>query len=170
VQVPIAIALGFDKPVPGLMDRTPRPLSQPVRSVEQWVRAVGRGVHMAVATLWVRDVFEGWTNALVATTMSLTVLSLLNVALGLSSRSETHTVFTREMVTDRRQLTLYGMCLLFIVLATELGFLQRVLGTTELTGGQWLVCLAFAAALVVIEEIDKFVARRRERTEREALT
>ena len=30
VQVPIAIALGFDKPSPGLMARKPRPLSQPV--------------------------------------------------------------------------------------------------------------------------------------------
>src|SRR5215213_9807430 len=32
VQVPIAIALGFDKPEPGLMERKPRPLSQPVLS------------------------------------------------------------------------------------------------------------------------------------------
>ena len=30
VQVPIAIALGFDKPSPGLMERKPRPLKQPV--------------------------------------------------------------------------------------------------------------------------------------------
>jgi Ca2+-transporting ATPase len=71
-------------------------------------------------------------------------------------------VFSRDVVTDRRQLTMYGMSLLFIILATELGFLQRILGTTDLTGGQWLVCIGFAAALVAIEEIDKFVARRRE--------
>ena len=32
VQVPIALALGFDKPSEGLMDRKPRPLSQPVLS------------------------------------------------------------------------------------------------------------------------------------------
>ena len=36
VQVPIAIALGFDKPVAGLMERKPRPLSQPVLSRSQW--------------------------------------------------------------------------------------------------------------------------------------
>ena len=41
VQVPIAIALGFDKPLPGLMDRKPRPLAEPVLNVPQWVRAVG---------------------------------------------------------------------------------------------------------------------------------
>ena len=41
VQVPIAIALGFDKPLPGLMDRKPRPLAEPVLNGPQWVRAVG---------------------------------------------------------------------------------------------------------------------------------
>ena len=48
VQVPIAIALGFDKPLPGLMDRKPRPLSEPVLNTPQWVRAVVLGLLMAV--------------------------------------------------------------------------------------------------------------------------
>ncbi len=43
VQVPIAMALGFDKPSPGLMERKPRPLSQPVLSRSQWVRLVFTG-------------------------------------------------------------------------------------------------------------------------------
>ena len=142
VQVPIAIALGFDKPLPGLMDRKPRPLAQPVLDVPQWVRAVGLGVLMSVATLWVRDAFEGWADALVATTMAVTVFSLMNVALGLSARSQTRTVFSRDIVSDRRQLTLYGGTLVAIILATELDVLNRILDTTSLTGGQWLVCLA----------------------------
>ena len=40
VQVPIAIALGFDEPSPGLMKRKPRPLSQPVLSRSQWMHIV----------------------------------------------------------------------------------------------------------------------------------
>ena len=43
VQVPIAMALGFDKPSPGLMERKPRPLSQPVLSRSQWVRLIFTG-------------------------------------------------------------------------------------------------------------------------------
>jgi Ca2+-transporting ATPase len=117
---------------------------------------------MAVATLWVRDAFEGWTDALVATSMAVTVFSLLNVALGLSARSQTRTLFTRDLVSDRRQLTLYGGTLLAIILATELSVLQRILGTTSLTGGQWLVCLLLAASLIVVEEITKLVLRHRE--------
>ena len=108
-----------------------------------------------------RDAFEGWADALVATTMAVTVFSLMNVAIGLSARSETRTVFSRDLVSDRRQLTLYGGTLLAIVLATELDVLQRILDTTSLTGGQWLVCLLLAAALIAVEEIIKFVLRRR---------
>jgi len=161
VQVPIAIALGFDKPLPGLMDRKPRPLAEPVLDVPQWVRAVGFGVLMAVATLWVRDVFEDWASAAVATTMAVTVFSLLNVALGLSARSETRTMFSRDIVADRRQLTLYGGTLVAIVLATQLGILNRILDTVPLTGGQWLVCLGLGAGLLAIEEIVKAVMRSR---------
>jgi P-type Ca2+ transporter type 2C len=164
VQVPIAIALGFDKPLPGLMDRKPRPLAQPVLDVPQWVRAVALGVLMAAATLWVRDVFEEWATALVATTMAVTVFSLMNVATGMSARSQTRTLFTRDIVSDRRQLTLYGGTIVAIVLATELDILNRVLGTTSLTGGQWLVCLLLAAGLILVEEITKLFLRRQEST------
>jgi Ca2+-transporting ATPase len=161
VQVPIAIALGFDKPLPGLMARKPRPLDEPVLDTMQWVRAVGLGVLMSVGTLWVRDAFEGWTNPLVAASMAVTVFSLMNVAIGLSARSQTRTLFTRDLVSDRRQLMLYGGTLVAIILATELSFLQRILDTTSLTGGQWLVCLLLAAGLIVVEEITKLVLRRR---------
>ena len=47
-------------------------------------------------------------------------------------------------MSDRRQLTLYGGTILAIILATELGVLNRILDTTPLTGGQWLVCLLLA--------------------------
>jgi Ca2+-transporting ATPase len=162
VQVPIAIALGFDKPLPGLMDRKPRPLSEPVLNVRQWVRAVALGLLIAAATLWVRDTFDAWASALVASTMAVTVFSLMNVAAGLSARSQTRTVFSRDIVSDRRQLTLYGGTLLAIILATELDVLNRILDTTSLTGGQWLVCLALAGVLIAVEEITKLVLRHQE--------
>jgi Ca2+-transporting ATPase len=94
--------------------------------------------------------------------MAVTVFSLSNVAIGLSARSETRTVFTRDLVSDRRQLTLYGGTLVAIVLATELGVLNRILDTVPLTGGQWLVCLLLAAGLLAVEEVVKLVLRRRQ--------
>jgi Ca2+-transporting ATPase len=64
-------------------------------------------------------------------------------------------------VSGRQQLILFWLSLLLIVLSSELGFLQRILGTTSLTGGQWLVCLGFAVALLLLDEVIKVFLRAR---------
>ena len=69
-------------------------------------------------------------------------------------------MFSRDILSDGRQLKLYGATLVAIVLATELDVLNRLLDTTSLTGGQWLVCLLLAGLLIVVEEITKLVLRR----------
>lgn len=160
VQVPIAIALGFDKPSPGLMDRKPRPLSQPVLSRSQWARLILTGVIIALGTLAIETTYEP-ISAELAATMGFVVFSLFNIALGLSARSEFGTVFIRDTVADRRQLGLYGLALLLALLGTELGFLQRILGTISLNGDQWLVCAAAAFGLILIDEVIKFFLRRK---------
>ena len=48
-----------------------------------------------------------------------------------------------------------------IILATEFGFLRRILDTVELTGNQWLICIGAALPIVVASEIRKLILRRR---------
>jgi P-type Ca2+ transporter type 2C len=160
IQVPIALALGFDKPSLGLMDRKPRPLSQPVLSRSQWVRLIFSGLLVAFGTLVIEWNYA-LTDAALAATMGFVVFSLFNIVFGLSARSEFNTVFDRDNISDRRQLQLYGLALLLTFLATELNFLQRILKTVSLSGNQWLVCIAAAIALVLIDEVIKFFMRRR---------
>ena len=159
IQVPIAIALGFDKPSPGLMERKPRPLSQPVLSRSQWVRMICIGLLMALGTLSLEAYFAP-AGAGVAATMAFVVFSLFNITLGLSCRSERLTTFTRDILTDGRQLRLYGLALLLTFLPTELGFTQRILGLTSLTLNQWLLCIMFALALLLVDEVVKYFLRR----------
>jgi Ca2+-transporting ATPase len=159
VQVPLALALGFDRPVEGLMDKPPRPLREPVLSRLQWGFDIVLGVVMAVGTLWVLDVFEDRESAIVAASMAVAVFSLMNVALALGARSATQTALDRDSISGRRQLLLYGLALLFTVLATELAVLQRVLGTTSLTGGQWLTSLVLAGGLLIVGELLKLIMR-----------
>jgi len=160
VQVPIAIALGFDKPLPGLMDRKPRPLSQPVLARAQWGRLIFIGLLMAVATLVIERFYDA-TDRSLAATMGFVVFSLLNIAMGLSNRSETETLFQMSTVTDRRQLGLYGLALLLTFLPTELGVTQRILGLTPLDLNQWLIGVGLAVGLVLVYEVMKFFLRRR---------
>jgi P-type Ca2+ transporter type 2C len=163
VQVPIAIALGFDKPSPGLMERKPRPLKQPVLNRAQWMRQIFLGFLVALATLVIEARYES-DGVAVAATLGFVVFSLFNVALGLTSRYETGTILRRDLVTDRRQLALYGLALAVIVLSTELSITQRILDLVPLTGAQWLLCIGCALALLVVEEAIKFFLRRREQT------
>ncbi len=159
VQVPIAIALGYDKPLPGLMDRKPRPLNQPVLSRAQWARLIFIGALVALGTLAVETAYEP-IDATVAATMGFVVFSLFNVAIGLSSRSETETVFQVDNFTDRRQLMLYGLSILITFLSTELGVTKRILGLTPLNGEQWLQAIGLAVALALVYEVIKFFLRR----------
>jgi Ca2+-transporting ATPase len=49
-----------------------------------------------------------------------------------------------------------------LVLATEIGFLQRGLLTQELTGMQWLACIGLALALPIVIEASKWIRRARQ--------
>jgi Ca2+-transporting ATPase len=160
VQVPIAIALGFDKPSPGLMERKPRPLHQPILSRSQWARIVFLGIVMAVLTLYIEDRFEAQSAALAAS-IGFATFALLNIVLGLTSRSETETIFDRDTIGDSRQALFYGIALLLALAALEIGFLQRVLGLTEIGLNNWLLALVAAIAFVLVDEVVKVILRRR---------
>jgi Ca2+-transporting ATPase len=160
IQVPIAITLGFGKPAPGLMERKPRPLRQPILNRAQWVRVTFMGLLMAVTTVAVEAVYES-DGVPVAATMGFVVFSLFNIVLGPMSRSETDSIFSRETVSESRQLLLVGAAFLFTVLPTQLDFLANWLGLTALTGNQWLIALGLALALVLVDELVKLVMRRR---------
>ena len=158
VQVPIAVALGFDKPARGLMDHRPRPLRQPILAQGQWVRVTFIGLLMAVATILVEASYD---DLAIAATMGFAVFALFNIALGLTSHSETATVFDRDIVADRRQLALMGLALLMTILPTQLDFLQRMLGLTDLSGNQWLVVIGLSFGLILVDELIKVLLRRR---------
>ena len=155
ITVPLALALGFDSPSEGLMERKPRPMEQPVISAKQWVRIVLLGTVIAAGTLLV----QANSDAVQSVAMAATVFSLFNIFVGLSSRDETATAFNAAIFADRRQVGLYGLALGLTVLATELGFLQRILGTTSMTGAEWVVCIAVGASVLLVDEVVKFFMR-----------
>jgi P-type Ca2+ transporter type 2C len=165
VDIPIAIALGFDEATPGLMQRKPRPVGAPVLSPANWVRLCLQGAVMTVGSLVAYQVGDSRENALVAATMLLTTLSLYHLVAGIMARDQVGTVFDRSAIPGPLQLRRYGIALLAIVAVTTIGFLQRIASTTELRFPMWCVCVALAAALVVVEEITKLVLRRRDHDE-----
>jgi P-type Ca2+ transporter type 2C len=163
IDIPIAVALGFDEPTGGLMRRPPRPVGAPVLSRANWVRLCVQGAVMTIGTLVAYQIGEPRYGALVASTMLVTTLSLFHLAAGLLAREQRNTIFDRDAVPGPTQLRRYGIALLAIVAATSIGFLQQILVTTSLTFAQWWTCIGIAASLVVVEEVIKLFLRRKER-------
>src|SRR5512132_2361238 len=76
IDIPIAIALGFDEPTSGVMGRPPRPVGAPVLSRANWVRLCVQGLVMTVGALVAYQIGDTRYDTVVAATMLLTALSL----------------------------------------------------------------------------------------------
>jgi Ca2+-transporting ATPase len=139
------------------MEHKPRPLNQPVLTGWQWVRIIVLGLIIAAGTLFLEAQYAA--DGKLAATMGATVFSVFCIFAGLVVRDETRTAFNRDIFVDRHQLLLYGLAVLLTFLATELGFLQSWLGTTSLTGNQWMICFVVALSLVVVDEVIKVFMR-----------
>jgi Ca2+-transporting ATPase len=159
VQIPVALALGFDDPAPDLMEHKPRPLKQPILTGSQWVRIAIIGILMAIGTVYLENFYQA-TNELVARSMGFVFFSLAVIVLALSSRSETNSAFNREILKNRHQLSLYGLSLLMVLLPLNLDFLMRFLGLTNLNTNQVIICLGMAIILLLVDEVFKFFLRR----------
>ena len=132
VDIPIAIALGFDQPTKGLMSRPPRPVGAPVLSRANWIRICIQGAVMTVGSLVAYQIGNE-DGAVVAATMLLTTLSLYHVVAGLLSRDQVNTIFDRDAIPAAAQLRRYAVSLLAIVAVTTIGILERVVGTGSLS-------------------------------------
>jgi P-type Ca2+ transporter type 2C len=122
-----------------------------------------QGLVMTVGSLLAYQIGESLEGRVLGSTMLLTTLSLFHVAAGLLARDQRNTIFARAAIPGTTQLRRYGLALLAIIAVTTIGFLQRIFNTVDLSFGQWSICVGFAATLVVVEELIKFVLRRRER-------
>ena len=159
VDVLLAIGLGFDAPVPGLMRRTPRDAGAPIVDRPLGIRLVVASVLMASLALAVVAWGEHRYD-LVATTMGLTTLSLMHVAAALEAREPTETIFKRYTIENRRFVKLIGAALALTFLVTALAPLQRIFDTVSLTSAQWGVCLLGPIVFLAVAESGKLVERR----------
>ena len=91
-------------------------------------------------------------------TMTFVVMGVGTAFNGLTNRRDPTSAFTPPLL---KPLAISLVPILAVFLATELPRLQRGLVTTELTGGQWLVCIGLALLLPIVVETSKWVRRRR---------
>jgi Ca2+-transporting ATPase len=160
VNVFQAIGLGYGKPREGLMKVPPRPKEQLIipRRLMTWLVFVG--LVMAAGTLGVLAWANNSYGDVVARTMGITTFSLFRLFSSLETADEDESLFGGSILANRPLLVATGLSVLTILLATELGFLQRLLGTASLSIDQWVVCIAVPLSLIVVEEVRKLLKVR----------
>jgi Ca2+-transporting ATPase len=163
IDVVLAIGLGFDAAVPGLMKRRPRDASAPIVNRSLAIRLGSLALVMAVIALGVVAWGEDRYDLAIATTMGLTTLSLMHIVAALEVREPTRTIFSRYMLENRRFVQLIGVTLVLTFLVTELNFLQRIFDTVSLTSSQWGICLLGPIVYLAIAETVKLFDRRSHR-------
>jgi Ca2+-transporting ATPase len=89
--------------------------------------------------------------------MGMTTFALFRLFSSLETADESESLFAGTILGNRPLLIATGLSVLSIILATELGFLQRLLGTVSLTPDQWAVCILVSLSLIVVEEARKFL-------------
>ena len=159
-QVFQSVGLGYGAPSDGLMERKPRKPGQPILDRSSTVWFIVAGLVMGASALAVVAYADHEDGAEVARAMGLTTFSIANLVFSFTARDQLRSVFSLDTFDDRQFVTTSLMSVAAIILATELGFLQRLLDTMSLTGDQWLLCIAGGLAIAVVSEVRKVALRR----------
>ncbi|MDH6280962.1 cation-translocating P-type ATPase [Prescottella agglutinans] len=157
---PVAVIMADPAP-PHLMDKPPRDPEMPItnaRSLGQWLAYGVLQFAVALAAMLTAPGQLSPTEANVPMTMTFVVLSFGSILGGLVMRRDPESGLAPPILGAVRILSI---AVVITVFAVEIRFLQDLLLTTSLTGGQWLACIAWSLIVPVVIEAEKALRRRR---------
>jgi Ca2+-transporting ATPase len=180
-----ALALAMEKGDPGIMQRKPRPPSEPiinktmrlgilVQTVAQTTAVLGAFV---VGLLWhlqagalvpvgmspiVYLLRHNWQGVDVqsAETMAFVTLSLCELFRSYTCRSERQSLFKMGVFSNKYMQYAVGFSILLLGLVVSVPFLQPIFNTHFPSLVEWGVIIGFSLLPAVLEEILKFFLRR----------
>ena len=171
VNAPFGVALGFDKQTPGLMSRRPRPRGEPILTRGVMITCGLVGLFIAVANLALIATGKNhYGSVKTGQSMGLVAFSLMLVVAAFEARSETTTAFDTDIFNSSKMNTIAAAEVAGTFLITQANFMNRLLGTNQLTAAQWGFAFLAAVVLLLGWEAGKWIARRRARAGRVTVT
>ena len=142
------------------MERKPRPSDQPIlgRQLLTWLAFVG--IVMGIGTLAVIAWGMQEFGEDVGRSMGLATFSIMNIAFSLGTKDMLKSSLSADVLGDRTFVMATILSLVITFAASELGPLQRLLGTVSLSFDQWLLCLVVGWSILLLSEIRKIVWKR----------
>jgi Ca2+-transporting ATPase len=89
--------------------------------------------------------------------MGLTVFSLANIWFAFETAHEEKSIVSVETLANPTLLKTGALAIIATVAASELGLLNRILDTVNLSTEQWVICLVLSLAVVTVAEIKKLL-------------
>ncbi|MBN2624755.1 MAG: HAD-IC family P-type ATPase, partial [Acidimicrobiales bacterium] len=158
---PPAMALGVDPTGPRTMQDPPRDRGERILTSRRLGVVVLTGVVMAVGTLGVLAYGEATGSTEHALAMAFTTFVLFQVFNVFNARDEQGTAFTRGSLRNRKLWAALGVVVVLQVLAVHVDPVQQVFGTADLRPADWIVVVAVASTVLIVEEVRKLLVRGR---------
>ncbi len=154
-----AIALSYEKAEKDIMNRPPRP-------PQQSVFANGRGLHMIWVGILMAGIalgLQGWAinHGLHWQTIVFNVLCLSQLGHVLAIRSETQSLFSIGVFSNKPLIGAVLLALLLQIVITYTPFLQPIFQTESLTFNEFILVGAASSVVFFAVEIEKVISRRR---------
>jgi Ca2+-transporting ATPase len=157
---PVVVVM-LDPADPTIMNRPPRDPKVPITNgaaVSRWVAYGAVLFGMALVPLVAGPDQPRPDAPSASMTMSFVVVGLGTIFSGIVMRRDPTSGLTPPLLSAVKW---SAIPLVLLILATELGFLQRGLQTQELTAREWVAAAGLALVLPIVVEIDKWVRRSR---------
>ncbi|EXG82449.1 cation-translocating P-type ATPase [Cryptosporangium arvum] len=156
---PPAMALGVDPARSDVLRRRPRPVGERILSRSRLADVVRVGAVMAAGTLGVLALARGPFGDATAMSMAFTTFVLFQLVNVVNARAGRRTVFHRDQLRNPALWVALGAVLLTQIALVHLPWAESLFGTAALTTGQWAICGAVAASVVLIEEALRRITR-----------
>ena len=162
VNAPFGVALGFDKQTPGLMNRHPRPRGESILTRGVMITCGLVGLFIAVANLALIATGKNhYGSVKTGQSMGLVAFSLMLVVAAFEARSEKDSAFDAGIFSSAKMNIIAIAEIAGAFLITQANFMNRLLGTAQLTAAQWGFAALAAVVLLLGWEAGKLIARRR---------
>jgi len=156
---PPAMTLGLEPARPGLMQETPRPRDERILSAGRIGRLLVYGLTMTVGTLGVLYWALQHHALPYALTLGFTTFVFFQLFNVFNARAEYGSAFNGNFFRNGKLwLALLGVALMQ-VLVVHWAPLQRVFHTTDLTAPHWLLAIAVASSILLLDEARKLLQR-----------
>ena len=160
VNAAFGFSLGFDNETPGLMSRVPKPRGQSMLT-RSLVTTVGlAGLIITVGLLSMIEIGTKHFHSVgVGTSIAFTAFAFCLIVAALECRSETDSIISTATFESRQMNRTILVEFVLAILTTQMDFLRRILGTTQLNFREFLWAFVPAVVLFVLWELGKLIAR-----------